>query len=314
VELEDLTSVFRNGAMAGLQTLPGELSKGVSDHDTPARLLRDVAAAAPAIAKGVGAARGQHRDADLQRLVSATADVVDVLGHSAPRLRDVISGAAATLQTTGDHGAAIDATLRMSPAVLRRTTATVHRLDATLSIADPVVAALQRPAAKVGPTLAKLNPTVRDADTLLTKAVPLLDDLRPTARSLSRTAQKGLPVLTGLEPSIDRLNDTILPYLGTKDAGTGNTTIQAIGGFAAAWGGGFAGQRDANGGLLRFALSAGSAPLYLPCQTYINNPDKAKAIECESLQKTLDRAFSYNPLGPPPGTAESDVPPSDDRP
>ncbi|HEX6388033.1 MAG TPA: hypothetical protein VFZ89_01255, partial [Solirubrobacteraceae bacterium] len=219
-----------------------------------------------------------------------------------------------TLATTGRHAGAIDTALALSPATLRRTRVTMRELQATLATADPVVAALKRPARKLGPTLAALNPTVRDADTLLTKAVPLLKDLRPTARSLARTAQKGLPVLDGLEPSLDRLKDTILPYLAAKDGGSGNTTIQAIGGFAAAWGGGFAGQRDANGGLLRFALSAGSAPFYLPCQTYVNNPDKAKQIECESLQKTLDRVFAYDPLGAPPGTAESNVPPSDDRP
>lgn len=314
IELEDITSVFRNGARAGVQTLPGELSTALSDHETPARLLGDVADEAPAIAKGVGALRGQRRDADLQQLVTSTSDVVDVLGRSRNALHDLVDGAAATLATTGQRGAAIDATLSLSAAALRRTTTTMRALQQTLAIADPVVAALQRPAGKVGPTLAKLNPTVRDADTLLTKAVPLLKDLRPTARSLARTAQKGLPLLTELEPSIDRVDERILPYLAAKDEGTGNTTIQAIGGFAAAWGGGFAGQRDANGGLLRFALSAGSAPLYLPCQTYVNNPDKAKQIECESLQKTLDRIFTYNPLGPPPGTRDSPVPPSDERP
>jgi virulence factor Mce-like protein len=314
VELEDVTSIFRDGARTGLQRMPGELSQTFSDHELPGRLLNDVADEAPAIAKGVGALRGQQQDADLQHLVSSTAKLVDVLGRSQNDLHDVVSGAAATLETTGAHSGAIDSALALSPAVLRRTDATVRDLDTTLDIADPVVAELKRPAGKVGPTLAKLNPTVRDADTLLTKAVPLLKDLRPTARSLARTAQKGLPVLDGLDASIDRVNDTILPYLAAKDPGTGNTTTNAIGGFAAAWGGGFAGQRDANGGLLRFALTAGSAPIYLPCQTYINNPDKAKQIECESLQKTLERVFSYDPFGAPPGTADSGIAPTDPLP
>jgi phospholipid/cholesterol/gamma-HCH transport system substrate-binding protein len=314
VELDDVTSIFQNGARKGLQTLPGELSKALGDHDTPARLLNDVADAAPDIAKGIDALRGQQPDADLQQLVSSTSKLVDVLGRSRTDLHDVIAGAAATLQTTGAHAGAIDSALALSPAVMERTTTTVRRLNTTLDLADPLVAELKRPAGQVGPTLAKLNPTVRNADALLSSAVPLLRDLRPSARSLARTAQKGVPVLDGLDASIDRINDTVLPYLAAKDPGTGLSTTHAIGGFAAAWGPGFAGQRDINGGLLRFAVSAGSAPLYLPCQTYINNPDKAKAIECESLQKTLDRVFSYNPLAPAPGTAESNLPPSDATP
>lgn len=311
VELDDVTSIFQNGARKGLQTLPRELSAALSDHDTPARLLNDVADAAPDIAKGVGAVRGQRPDADLQHLVTSTSRLVDVLGRSQGQLHDLVNGAARTLQATGAHGAAIDSALAQSPGVLARTRTTVHQLDRTLALADPVLADLKQPAGQVGPTLAKLNPTVRSADTLLTSAVPLLRDLRPTARSLSRTAQKGLPVLNELDPSLDGVKDTILPYLAAKDPGTGMSTTDAIGGFAAAWGPGFAGQRDANGGLLRFALTAGSAPIYLPCQTYINNPDKAKQVECESLQTLLKSVFSYNPLAAAPGTQESGVPPTD---
>ncbi|HEX6387824.1 MAG TPA: MlaD family protein, partial [Solirubrobacteraceae bacterium] len=90
VELEDLTTVFRNGARSGLQRLPGELSTALGDHDTPARLFEQVADDAPDIAKGIDALRGQRRDADLQQLVSATSKVVDVLGRSRAQLHDVV--------------------------------------------------------------------------------------------------------------------------------------------------------------------------------------------------------------------------------
>lgn len=314
VELDDVTTAFGGGATSGLQAMPGELSKALSDHALPGRLLSDVADASPAITKGVGAVRGQQQDADLQHLVASTARLVDVLGRSRAELGQVISGAAATLGTTGAHGQAIASTFALSPAVMARTNATVRRLDTTLALANPVIDELRAPAAKVGPTLAQLNPTVRSADTLLTKAVPLLKDLRPTARSLARTAQKGLPLLNALDPSLNRVDHTILRYLGEKQPDTQQTTTNLIGGFAASWGPGFAGQRDANGGLLRFALTGGSAPLYLPCQTYVNNPDKTKQIECESLQKTLDRVFNYNPFAPPPGTQESTQPPDGTNP
>jgi hypothetical protein len=42
--------------------------------------------------------------------------------------------------------------------------------------------------------------------------------------------------------------------------------------------------------------------VYLPCQIYAGNPDKAKAIECKSLQQALQSFLSYDPLGPAPGT------------
>lgn len=309
VELDDITPLIRGGARKGMQTMPRELSEALADAKTPGRLLKGVADRAPDIAEGVGAVRGQRKDADLRRLVGSTSKLVDVLGRSRGELRAVVAGAAATLQTTGGRGPALQSTLALAPGVLRNTNQTVTRLDRTLDNADPVIDQLKKPASQLDPTLRKLNPTVRDADRLLTQAVPLLKDLRPTARSLARTSKKLLPLLDHLEPSIDRVNDKILPYLAEKDPGTQQTTTNLIGGFAASWGGGFAGQRDANGGLLRFALTAGSAPLYLPCQTYVNNPDKAQVLQCESLQTTLNQAFSYSPLGPPPGTVGSSQPP-----
>lgn len=302
VELDDVTGIFRGGARKGLQTLPKELSAALGDHAAPARLLGRVADASPDLRTGLGAARGRDRDIDLQGLVTGAAKTVDILGRAPGRLRDVVSGAAATLDTTGAHAAAIGTALDRSPGVLRRTDLTLGQLDHTLALADPLVGSLRRSAGQVGPTVHALNPTVRGADTLLTQAVPLLRDLRPTARSLARTAAKGLPLLTGLQPSIDRLDRTILPYLAAKDPGTGKSTTVMIGGTFAGLGAGSAGQMDANGHFLRFALSAGSAPLYLPCQTYINNPDKARRIECEALQDTIARLFSYDPLGPAPGT------------
>lgn len=312
VELDDVTGIFRNGARKGLQTLPRELSAALSDHAVPAQLLGQVADASPDLKKALGAARGQEQDLDLQGLVSGAAKTVDILGASPGQLRDVVSGAAATLETTGAHAAAIGSTLDRSPGVMRRTNLTLTQLDQTLELADPLVGSLRRSAGQVGPTLRVLNPTVRSADTLLNNAVPLLRDLRPSARSLSRTATKGLPLLREIQPSVDRLDHTILPYLAAKDPGTGKSTTVMIGGTFAGLGAGSAGQMDANGHFLRFALSAGSAPLYLPCQTYINNPDKAKQVECESLQATLARVFSYNPLAPAPGT-DGPSPPTSTR-
>lgn len=302
VEVEDLTSVFRGGARRALQTLPQQLADGLSNPAAVGDALGAVARISPDVERGVRGLRGSQPDADLRHLVASTAKVVDVIGRSPGQLRDVVSGAAATLDTTGAHAAALQRTLSQAPGVLRRTDLTLAQLDTTLGLADPLVRRLEQPATQVGPTLARLNPTVRGADRLLHRAVPLLRDLRPTVRSLARTSRSGLPLLTELQPSLDRLQNTILPYLAAKDPGTGKSTTVMIGGTFAGLGSETAGQEDAQGHMLRFALTAGSAPLYLPCQTYINNPDKAKAVECQSLQTTLNALVHYNPLAPAPGS------------
>lgn len=310
VELDDITGLFRNGARKGLQRLPKELAAALSEPALPARLLGTIADVSPDLGQALAAVRGQQQDLDLQRLVAGTATTVDILGARRGELRELVAGAAATLESTGAHAGAIGTTLDRSPGVMRRTNLTLDQLDRTLELADPLVGRLRRSAGQVGPTLRVLRPTVRDADALLSRAVPLLRDLRPAVRSLARTAKRGLPLLREVQPSLDRVDRTILPYLAAKDPGTGKTTSVMIGGTFAGLGAGSAGQMDANGHFLRFALSAGSAPLYLPCQTYINNPDKARQIECEALQDTIDRLFSYNPLAPTPGTVDGAPPPA----
>ncbi|MCW3010710.1 MAG: hypothetical protein JWO90_1114 [Solirubrobacterales bacterium] len=302
VELEDVAGVFRKGARRGLQTLPGELGTALEDDTAVGNALESLARISPDTEKGIRGLRGTRPEIDLRRLVGSTADVVEVLGRSPAELRQVVAGAAATLETTGSRAAAIQSTLTKAPGVLQRTNLTLGQLDGTLALATPLVRDLRAPAGRVGPTLKALNPTVRGADTLLRTAVPLLEDLRPTVRSLARTATSGLPLLTELQPSIDRLQQTILPYLAEVDPGTGKSTTVMIGGTFAGLGSETAGQEDAQGHVLRFALTAGSAPLYLPCQTYVNNPDKAQVAQCQDLQRTVNSVFDYKPLSPVPGS------------
>jgi hypothetical protein len=77
-----------------------------------------------------------------------------------------------------------------------------------------------------------------------------------------------------------------------------------IGPTLASLGPNIAGQLDQNGRLIRFPATAGSVPLYLPCQEYFPDPDKQHLVECESLKKTLAAVLSTtNPLKAPAGTA-----------
>jgi phospholipid/cholesterol/gamma-HCH transport system substrate-binding protein len=302
VEVEDVTSVIRDGARSGLQTLPGELAKGLADPRAPARALGDLADVSPNVAAGVGALRGRQPDRDLRRLIAATATTVAALDTPTDDMRGVVSGAAATLQTTGARQAELRATIAQAPATIDRTEATFTRLDGTLDLADGLIEKLHGPAAQVGPTLRELRPTVVRADDLLHDAVPLLRSLRPAVTSLAHVSRKGLPLLEELQPALDKVDHKILPFLDEVDPETRRSTSEMIGPTFAGLGSGAAGQEDGNGHFIRFPATSGSSPLYLPCQIYFGNPDKDKIVACESLQKDLDRFLKYNPLGPIEGT------------
>jgi virulence factor Mce-like protein len=302
VEVEDLTSVIANGARSGLQTLPGELGKALADPQEPAQALRKLADVSPSVAAGLGAVRGQHRDRDLRRLLSATAKTVAALDSPTDDMRGVVSGAAATLSTTGARQAELRSTIAAAPATISHTQATFTRLDGTLDLADGLIAKLHGPATQVGPTLNELRPTVVRANDLLHESVPLLRSLRPAVTSLARVSRQGVPLLDEVQPSIDKVDKTILPFLDEVDPETQRTTAEMIGPTFAGLGAGAAGQEDDNGHFIRFPATSGSSPLYLPCQIYFGNPDKDKIVACESLQKDLDRFLKYNPLGPIQGT------------
>jgi ABC-type transporter Mla subunit MlaD len=173
-------------------------------------------------------------------------------------------------------------------------------LRQTLNRADPIVAELTPPAPAVAPTLAGLRLTAQRGADLLGGARPLVSALRPAVADLGRTSQQGSPLIDALTPTLNRLADQVFPYLNATDPETQLTTAEAIGPFFAAFGQA-GGQLDQLGHFIRFPASAGNNSAYLPCQTYFNNPDKAKAIECNTLQADLNAVLSYNPLKPLPG-------------
>jgi phospholipid/cholesterol/gamma-HCH transport system substrate-binding protein len=303
VEVEDLTSVFRPGAVRGLQTLPGELAQALRDRRAPSRALSTLADASPSLTRGLHALRGQRIDSDLRRLVASAAATTRAIDSPNDELRSVVAGAAATLGVTAARQNDLRLTIRRAPAVLRRADATVIALDHTLGLADPLVADLQKSAPLLAPTLRELRPTVVRADTLLRRAVPLLRALRPAVTSLAGASRVALQLLRDLTPSLVRAHDTILPYLNEVDPETLRTTAEMIGPTFTGLGSGAAGQQDVNGHFIRFPATSGSSPVYLPCQTYFGNPSATKAIECKSLQDALSTYLNYSPLGGTPGSA-----------
>jgi hypothetical protein len=74
-----------------------------------------------------------------------------------------------------------------------------------------------------------LQPALDRLSSLLIQAQPLLRNARPTLTNLRAASVAGAPVLTGLRPTIDRLNSSILPWLGQRDPDTRMINYQSIG-------------------------------------------------------------------------------------
>lgn len=305
VELDDITPVLRGDAKRGLKTLPRELQDALSDRQAPAATLEALADVSADVERGVGALRGEELDRDLRRLVRNAAATTQALDRPAAELKGLVSGAAVTLRTVAGRRAQLQESFQRSPAVSAEMVTTLRRLERTLDLADPLLADLERPADDVAPTLAKLRPVVEDADRLLDRARPLLTALRPAASSLAGVAQRGLPLVEELGPSLDRTDEVLIPMLAEKDPGTTKSTAVMIGGAMAGVAAGAGGQMDANGHFLRFPATAGNASVSsLPCQLYLNNPDKAELVACRELSDALATYLNYNPLERPAGTGD----------
>jgi len=295
VELDDITSVVAGDARRGLRALPGGLADGLGDAHATATVLETLGDVAPSVQRAVRGVRGQQPDTDLTTLISETDRTVSALDTPTQKLRAVVSGAASLVQTTAARERDLRAVLGRGPAAMSLTDATLADLRTTVGKLDPLVRKLEGPAGDVAPTLAELRPVVVDADALLLKARPLLRDLRPAVTLLARAAKGGLPMIREAIPSLDRIDKSILPFLAEKDPGTGLTVSQAIGPGLNGLGS-IAGQEDAQGHFARFPATAGSSSVALPCQTYVNNPDKDALVQCKSLQESLQALLSYKPL------------------
>jgi ABC-type transporter Mla subunit MlaD len=199
------------------------------------------------------------------------------------------------VQTTAARRAELRDAIDRAPGLMQRTNATLTDLDGTLRIATPLLAALRVPAKDVAPTVARLRRTVVPADRLVSAAVPLLDRLRPAVRSLATASKQGLPLLDGLEPSIRRLDRDVLPYMAKDDPGTKHSMAEMIGPAAAALSA-IGAYVDNAGRMVRFPATGGNNAFYLPCQSYLNNPDQAKVVACDAIKDAASTMFRLKPL------------------
>jgi virulence factor Mce-like protein len=296
VEIEDVTDIFRAGAVSGLRALPRELGDALEDPAAPTRALDALNRHAGELRGGLDALRGRDAGRDLPAVVANVNRAVRALDSPTDEIGTLVSGAAATLQTTANRGDELRSIIHQAPQATSGLQRTLARLDTTLDIAHRLVDRVRGPAPDVAPTLARLQPAVTSTSDLLVRARPLLHALRPALRSLADTATDGVPLLDGLRGSLARTDEQILPELGTKDRRTGKSTSVMIGGFAAGFGG-IASQQDQNGHFIRFPFSLTSNTLHLPCSSSLIDADAASLVACDSLSTAFKTYLSYFPIG-----------------
>jgi virulence factor Mce-like protein len=299
-EIEDITDVFREDAVSGLQTLPKEFGKALADPAPPAKVLSTVNDIAKDAGAAVYALRGRQPGKDLPRLVQSTSRAVKALDTPTDDLRTVVAGAAATLQTTGRRSAELRQTIAAGPGATYDMAHTLARLDGTLDVARGLIHRLDRSAPLVAPTFKELHPTLALADDTLRRNTPLIAEIGNTARAGGQLGTQLDPILTGAQPTFTRADKTILPYLARKDPVDGYSTTVMIGGFLAGFGG-VTTMQDQLGHYVRFPASFGgpnSPSLYLPCSSSLIDPNAASQLACDTLNTALKTYLSYFPPGP----------------
>lgn len=294
VELDDLQSVFHDGARSGLQSMFRELSVALSHPLGPANALAELARVAPDAAAAARAARGVPEDADVRRLVRSAAATMRALDTPDEDIGRLVEATASTLQVTSARGGDLQSTIEALPHAERTASETLARMRTTLGAIDGLTARLRPSVEAVQPSLAQLRGAVEPTDALLQQARPLLASLRPATRSLAAAASPARQLLTGLQPDLGRFDETILPYLKRPDPVTGKPTSTMFG-AAFAHLGGLMSQMDLNGHFMRFPLGGGNTTAYLPCKTSITDGSTMKLLACESLQKAMTTYLSYLP-------------------
>ena len=167
---------------------------------------------------------------DLSRLVANTAQTAQALGTNVTDLQTLVSSADQTLGAIDQQRVALGQMLPLSPGTLDSTEVTMNRIRTTLNHLDPLVNHLLPGAVQIAPASHALQPALDQARIrVLIDAQPLLHDARPTLSNLRAASIAGVPVLTALEPTLNRLNSSILPWLGQRDSDTRVINYESIG-------------------------------------------------------------------------------------
>jgi ABC-type transporter Mla subunit MlaD len=166
---------------------------------------------------------------DLSRLVASTGRTAQALGANVGALQTLVSSADQTLGAIDRQRVALGQMLALSPGTLDSTEVTMNRIRTTLGHLDPLVTHLLPGAVQIAPASHALQPALDKTNSLLTQAQPLLRNARPALTNLGAASVAGVPVLKELEPTLNRLNSSILPWLGQRDPDTRVINYESIG-------------------------------------------------------------------------------------
>lgn len=297
-EIDEVLQPLDAAGRTAVQTAAREFDRAFARPAQAAAAIETLAPGLRAVGRGLPGLRGTAPGVDLPELVRSAATAMGALSRDEVVLGDLITNADVTLGVTAARGGDIAETLRRAPGALDVTRRTMARLTATLDTLDPL-------ARQLLPGVRELAPTLTAVRGALHEATPLLDDARPTLRELAPTtrilrndvAVPGRRLVAALLPAVDRVKDSVLPFLNARDSETHMPNYQAIG-PTIAHADSLTSHFDAYGHSIVFEPSAGTHLVKgADCTSAFVDANESELLACRSTLAVLGKLFGGMNLG-----------------
>jgi len=298
VGIDEVVNSLTPGARTGLKKTIAGAQTIFSEPRTAGQAIDALDGGLQPLRPAVKALRGRN-PGDIGELVTGFDEIVTALDRDEAALSGIIDGAGATLAVTAAHRADLSATLRRAPGALRATRTELAGLNRTLDILEPLARDLRPGARRAGPALLRLRPALTETRRLLGDARPLVAALDPAVSALGRAARRGVPLMDDLQPSLTRANESLLPFLHSKEPKTGVKQHQMVGPTVAAVDS-LSGLFDGEGHVAHFNPTVGGRVLhdYAPCDVYATDPDPSRRIACQDFTDFVLSIFTGKPAAP----------------
>jgi len=293
VGFDQLNNIFSGDTSHEAQVTLAEFDRALSSPSTVGGAIDTLSPTLRTVNQGFTPLLGSE-PGDLARLVTNTAHTVDGLGRDPSALRELVAGAAQTLQVTADKRNQLAALFDQLPGALASLRITSGRIDRTLRYLDPLVVRLQPGARELGPATQAAIPAFDQGAHLLAEAEPLLRELPGGLRSLGSASSSGVRLIGGLTPTLNRLHSDTLPWLAQPDPDTGIATVNMIGPTAAATDSA-ASEFDGISNWLHFAPEGDErSALDSPCQPFLTDPSASQKLRCQALDQVINHMLGVS--------------------
>ena len=216
--LDDLLNAFAEPERAGVKLILTELATALSRrgedlHDAAFEMRPALDEANAALAEVNG------QNAALKRLISSAEDVTGQAAERRNELGRLISGLEATVVTTAEHGASLDASLARLPATAETAQGTLRRLTRAAVAGRPLARQLAAGAPQLATAVGRLPGFLDDADATIDATKPTLQLTRRLLRAARPSLEIGNDrVVTGVFDFVGAASELINSVLG----GTGD--------------------------------------------------------------------------------------------